>query len=64
MFGDPELNRMTAEVLGLAMVSVIVAGLVSRRRSLIWGVVAGFLVAVVLWLVVLLIEFSLYARWS
>jgi hypothetical protein len=64
MFGDPELTRMTLEVLGIMLISSIVGGVISRRRSLAWGVGVGFLVASVLWLVVLYIELTVYARWS
>lgn len=64
MIGDPELTRMTFEVLGLSLISVIVGGVAARRRTLAWGVGAGFLAAVVLWQIVLYTELAVFARWS
>jgi hypothetical protein len=61
---NPELDRMSLEVLSLALISMIVVGSVARRRSLGWGVGVGFLVAVVLWCVILYVEFRFLARWA
>lgn len=63
-FNDPELNRLTLEVLGLALISLTVASVISRRRSLSAGVLLGFLVALILWMAVLFVEFRFFYRFA
>ncbi len=60
---EPELARMTIEIIALGVISTTVASYVSRRQSPFRGVVFGSLTAAFLWMVILIIEIGFFARW-
>jgi hypothetical protein len=61
---DPDLLRATLELFGVSLGAVTVASFISRRRTLLSGIAAGFAVAVLLWLIVLFVELRWFARWG
>ena len=61
---DPELLRITLEILGLSLIVAFVASTVARRSTLLGGVLAGSLISVILWVVVVFIELRWFARWA
>ena len=61
---DPELTRMTLEIVALAIITSTVAALIGKRRSVRAGVVAGTVTAMLCWVLILFVELGLFGRWT